>query len=77
MLGSGWAFRADQRGSNVNLITDFVSRTASPMEIQTRRMRAAWLVHHLDAHTSLKYLLRISGLTSAEALDRVLPYADE
>jgi integrase len=77
MLGSGWAFRADQRGSNVNLITDFVSRTAPPMEIQTRRMRSTWLVHHLDAHTSLKYLLRISGLTSAEALDRVLPYADE
>ncbi|PYY39696.1 hypothetical protein DEJ32_07900 [Curtobacterium sp. MCPF17_046] len=72
--GQGWAFRAEQRGSNANLITDFVSRTAPPMEIQTRRMRATWLVSHLEAGTPLKTLLRIAGLQSAEALDRVLPF---
>jgi integrase len=75
--GAGWAFRADQRGGNINLVTDFVSRTAAPMEIQTRRMRATWLVSHLDIGTPLKTLLRIAGLQSAEALDRVLPYAQE
>ncbi|TCL88455.1 hypothetical protein EDF31_101295 [Curtobacterium sp. PhB142] len=74
MNGHGWAFRAEQRGSNVNLITDFVSRTAPPTEIQTRRMRATWLVGHLEAGTPLKTLLRIAGLQSAEALDRVLPF---
>jgi integrase len=74
MNGHGWAFRADQRGSNMNLITDFVSRTAPPMEIQTRRMRATWLVRHLEAGTPLKTLLRVAGLQSAEALDRILPF---
>ena len=75
--GQGWAFRAEQRGSNVNLITDFVSRTAPPMEIQTRRMRATWLVGHLEAGTPLKTLLRVAGLQSAEALDRILPFVSE
>ncbi|QWS33065.1 hypothetical protein [Curtobacterium aetherium] len=74
MDGSGWAFRADQRGGNINLITDFISRTAAPMEIQSRRMRATWLVGHLERGTPLKMLLRVAGLQSAEALDRVLPF---
>ncbi|OII21858.1 hypothetical protein BIV01_17705 [Curtobacterium sp. MCBA15_013] len=75
MHGQGWAFRAEQRGNNVNLVTDFISRTAPPMEIQTRRMRATWIVSHLEAGTPLKTLLRIAGLQSAEALDRLLPFA--
>lgn len=74
MRGHGWVFRAEQRGNNANLITDFVSRTAAPFEIQTRRMRATWLVTHLECGTPLKTLLRTAGLRSAEALDRVLPY---
>lgn len=75
--GQGWAFRAEQRGGNVNLITDFVSRTAPPMELQSRRMRATWLVGRLEAGTPLKTLLRVAGLQSAEALDRVLPFVTE
>ncbi|MFJ4220000.1 hypothetical protein [Curtobacterium luteum] len=74
LQGRGWAFRAEQRGGNVNLITDFVSRTAPPLEIQTRRMRATWLVKHLETGTPLKTLLHIAGLQSAEALDRLLPF---
>ncbi|MBF4615330.1 hypothetical protein [Curtobacterium sp. VKM Ac-1376] len=73
----GWAFRTDQRGSNINLITDFVSRTGPEVPLQTRRMRATWLVGHLNRATPLKALLRIAGLQSAEALDRVLPFADD
>jgi len=71
----GWAFRTDQRGGNINLITDFVSRTGPEVPLQTRRMRATWLVGHLNRPTPLKALLRIAGLQSAEALDRVLPFA--
>lgn len=74
MDGHGWVFRAEQRGSNINLITDFASRTAPPMEIQTRRMRATLLVGHLETGTPLKTLLRVAGLQSAEALDRLLPF---
>lgn len=75
LRGVGWAFRSDQRGSNINLVTDFVSRTSPQIPLVTRRMRATWLVHHLNAGTPLKRLLRIAGLQSAEALDRVLPFA--
>jgi integrase len=49
MDGHGWAFRADQRGENLNLITEFVSPTAAPMEFPTRRMRSTLLVSHLRA----------------------------
>jgi len=73
----GWAFRTDQRGGNINLITDFVSRTGPEVPLQTRRMRATWLVGHLDRRTPLKALLRIAGLQSAEALDRVLPFVND
>lgn len=73
----GWAFRSEQRGGNINLITDFVSRNGPHMPLQARRMRATWLVHHLEAGTPVKALLRIAGLKSAEALDRVLPFVRE
>lgn len=74
---TGWAFRSDQRGENVNLISDFVSRTGPGVPLQARRMRATWLVAHLDRPTPLKTLLRIAGLQSAEALDRILPFASD
>ncbi len=75
--GDGWVFRAEQRGGNINLITDFVSRNGPHLPLQTRRMRATWLVHHLEVGTPVKTLLRIAGLRSAEALDRVLPFVEE
>ncbi|WIB00258.1 hypothetical protein [Curtobacterium sp. MCBA15_012] len=77
-IGSdGWVFRAEQRGGNTNLITDFVSRKGPTVQLQARRMRATWLAHHLEAGTPLKRLLRVAGLRSAEALDRVLPFVEE
>jgi integrase len=75
--GDGWVFRSDQHGGNINLITDFVSRSGKNVPLQARRMRATWIVHHLEAGTSLKRLLRIAGLQSAEAFDRILPFVTE
>lgn len=77
MNGRGWAFRVDQRGGNANLVTDFVARTRPEVPLQTRRMRATWLASHLEQATPLKALLRVAGLQSAEALDRVLPFVAE
>jgi len=75
--GDGWVFRSDQRGGNINLITDFVSRNGPHLPLQARRMRVTWLVHHLETSTPVRTLLRIAGLQSAEALDRVLPFVRE
>lgn len=72
--GHGWLFRSEQRGGNVNLLNDFVARTGPEVPLQARRMRATWLAEHLEQGTPVKLLLRIAGLQSAEALDRVLPF---
>lgn len=74
--GHGWAFRSEQRGGNANLISDFVSRAGS-VPLQTRRMRATWVVHHLDAGTAVRRLLTMAGMSSAEALDRYIPFSSE
>lgn len=74
--GYGWAFRSEQRGGNANLISDFVARAGS-VPLQTRRMRATWVVHHLDAGTALRRLLTMAGMSSAEALDRYIPFSSE
>ena len=70
---TGWAFRSGQRGGNVNLVTDFASRTpVRSVSLQARRMRATWLTEHLLAGTPLAALLPAAGLESAGALDRIL-----
>ena len=71
---AGWLFRAGQEGGNPNLITDFVSRSHQRINVQARRMRATWLVHHLTVGTPLPLLMEAAGLQSAEALDRLLPF---
>ncbi|WP_146236288.1 hypothetical protein [Curtobacterium sp. MCBD17_023] len=71
---SGWLFRDGQEGGNPNLITDFVSRSHQRLNVQARRLRATWLVHHLTLGTPLPILLQAAGLQSAEALDRLLPF---
>jgi hypothetical protein len=73
----GWLFRDGQQGGNPNLITDFVSRSHQRLNVQARRLRATWLVHHLTVGTPLPILLHAAGLQSAEALDRLLPFVPE
>lgn len=73
----GWVFRSGQQGGNPNLITDFVSRSHQRLNVQARRLRATWLVHHLTVGTRLPVLLAAAGLQSAEALDRLLPFVPE
>lgn len=74
---TGWAFRDGQRGGNVNLVTDFINRAPRPsVQLQTRRMRATWIVEHLSRGTPLRPFMTAAGLRSAEALDRFLPFAD-
>lgn len=61
----GWVFRSGQQGGNPNLITDFVSRSHQRLNVQARRLRATWLVHHLTVGTRLPVLLAAAGLQSA------------
>ncbi|KQO97498.1 hypothetical protein [Leifsonia sp. Leaf264] len=73
--GDAWAI-SRQRGDNgQKLVTNFIARTRPDHLLTARRMRATWIVHHLNAGTALIPLLRVAGLNKPEALDRFLPYA--
>ena len=69
-------FREGQSGDNPNLITDFVSRSRGRVALQARRMRATWIVHHLDAGTSTLALLDAAGVQTLEAFDRFIRFTD-
>lgn len=54
-----------------NIVTNFVARSAGVgLKPQTQRLRATWLVAHLDAGTPTVLLLPAAGLTSLESLSR-------
>jgi hypothetical protein len=69
-------FRGGRSTDNPNLITDFISRSRGRVQLQARRMRTTWLVHHLNAGTPAVILVAAAGMKSLAALDRFMPYAD-
>jgi hypothetical protein len=71
-----FVFRDRRNTTHRNVITNFVERNPPPLPLQARRMRATWIIDHLNAGTRLIPLLRMAGLASAEPLDRYLPYVD-
>lgn len=70
-----WLFRQNRQGLNRNLITDFVSHGESRIDLQTRRMRSSWIVHHFTVGTPPLVLLAASGVQSLESLDRFVRFA--
>lgn len=73
--GDAWAI-SRQRGDNgQKLVTNFIARTRPDHLLTARRMRATWIVHHLNIGTPLIPLLWVAGLNKPEALDRFLHYA--
>lgn len=67
----GWAFRPGRHGVNPRQVTDFLNRSHTRLDIRPSRMRATWLLAHLEAGTAPRELLRISGLRNLAALDRI------
>ena len=74
--GAANLFRGGRSTDNPNLITDFISRSRGRVQLQARRMRTTWLVHHLNAGTPAVILVAAAGMKSLAALDRFMPYAD-
>lgn len=68
-----FVFRAARRGEYVNAITNFTGRVQGARPV-AQRMRATWIVHHLEASTPLDVLLDAAGLTTPAALRRFLPF---
>jgi len=68
---AAFAFRPGRSDTFVNAISNFVRRGDSGgLRPTTQRMRATWLVHHLDSCVSLSVLSRAAGLDSLDALAR-------
>jgi hypothetical protein len=56
-------------------VTNFLTRSRTNLDVRPVRMRATWLVRHLEAGMPAHELLRISGLQNYAALDKLVPFA--
>jgi len=73
-----YAFRERHRCFYPNLISNFVDRgTVLGVRPQTQRLRATWIVHHLNAGTPVGILMRAAGLESLEALTRYVQFMND
>lgn len=66
-----FAFRPHRTSLSENAISNFVARAKGiGLSPQTQRMRATWVIHHLNAGTPLRALMAGAGLESIDALAR-------
>jgi integrase len=73
--GDQYAFRENHKQAFPNLISGFVARSRqSPVLPQSQRLRATWIVRHLNAGTPVVPLLRAAGVESLEALTRYVRF---
>lgn len=73
-----FAFRPGRTLEFVNAISNFVQRGyAGGLRPSSQRMRATWIVHHLNAGTPLPLLVAAAGLESLDALARFQRFIDD
>ena len=69
-----YVFRVGRQTAHRNAVTNFVAKHGGNVPLQARRMRASWIIQHLNGGTPVTILLPAAGLTSAEGLDPYLPW---
>jgi len=73
--GAEFLFRPNRTSSYVNLVSNFVARTAGTQIRPTPgRMRATWIVNHLTAGTPIPALVEAAGVESLEPFTRYLKF---
>ncbi|WP_146184905.1 hypothetical protein [Agromyces badenianii] len=70
-----WVFLPGRRYRSANLTGLFVMKSDGRPTLLVRRMRASWIVHHLNRGTPILPLLTAAGLRTLEPVDRFLPHA--
>jgi len=71
-----YAFRENHTTFYPNLVSNFVDRGhPTRVRLTTQRLRATWIVHHLDAGTPVVALMEGAGVESLEALTRYTRFA--
>lgn len=70
-----FVFRPGRRATSKNVVSHFVSRAPGPLRPQPQRLRATWIVRHLDAGTNVVTLMAAAGVDSLEAFTRYVGFA--
>lgn len=74
--GSEYVFRPGRTKSWPNIITSFAGRSDREVRPQTQRMRATWIVRHLEARTHVVTLMDAAGVASLEAFTRFMGFVE-
>lgn len=69
-----WLFRPGRLSSEPGKVTDLLIRARTHLDVKPNRMRTTWLLRHLEDGTPAGTLLRISGLSTYAALDKISRY---
>jgi hypothetical protein len=72
-----WLFRPGRHNATPGQVTDFLTRARTHLDVRPSRMRTTWLLRHLAEGTPPAELLRISGLKTYAALDKIARIAPE
>jgi integrase len=71
------AFRPERSGQSTNAINGFINNagsTHSNLKLSVQRLRATWIVRHIEARTPLTALIDAAGVKGFDALARYLKY---
>lgn len=69
-----FVFRPSRRSTSKNVVSHFVSRAPGPLRPQPQRLRATWIVRHLEAGTNVVTLMSAAGVDSLEAFTRYVGF---
>jgi integrase len=72
-----FVFGIPTRSNYRNMLSNFVANTTGEIRPRTDRMRATWIVTHLEARTNMRALMRAAGVDKFENLARYLRYLPE
>ncbi|MEB0265861.1 hypothetical protein [Cryobacterium sp. 10I5] len=73
-----FVFRENHGAYYPNLIANFIDRSqVVGVKPQSQRLRATWIVRHLEAATPVVPLMRAAGIESLEALTRYVRFVRE
>lgn len=73
-----YAFRENHAANYRNLIANFIGRShVVGVKPKSQRLRATWIVRHLDAATPVVPLMQAAGIESLEAMTRYVRFVRE
>lgn len=72
-----FVFRPDRSVNSRNVVSSFVDAAPREVRPQPQRMRATWIVRHLERGVNVAVLLRAAGVDSLESFTRYLSFVQE